>query len=136
MPVTAKSRSQVALTATTLLDVASTLALVKEAASQVKGGGKSLLTSGVANLGAAVHVEAETATGLSMSITSGKRLVELCTFPVTTSASEGKTSLRVGGARSLQDISAEALGFDPRGAAKHSRDTIPTGASWTALAPR
>jgi hypothetical protein len=56
-----------------------------------------LLTSGIANVGAKVHVESEQPDRLSLSITSGKRIVELCTFSAQVSASGDGTRLRVGG---------------------------------------
>jgi hypothetical protein len=96
--ITAKNRSQLALRATTTLSIQDALDLVRTAAQEVRGGGASLLTSGVQNLGAQVHVEKESANALALSITSGKRLVELCTFSAdATEDGEGRTALRVGG---------------------------------------
>lgn len=97
MAVTAKARSQTALHATTSLEPEAVLALVKQATGAVKGGGASLLTSGVQNLGAETHVEQESPTGLRLSITSGKRLMELCTFSAAVQAEDGQTRLRIGG---------------------------------------
>jgi hypothetical protein len=87
----------VALNASTSLEPAAALAVVKQAAESVKGGGISLLTSGIANVGAQVHVEREQPDRLSLSITSGKRIIELCTFSAQVSASGDRTRLRVGG---------------------------------------
>jgi hypothetical protein len=97
MAVTAKARAQTALQATTSLELAAVLALIKQATGAVKGGGASLLTSGVQNLGAQVHVEHEQPDRLRLSITSGKRLVELCTFSAAVKAENGHTVLRIGG---------------------------------------
>jgi hypothetical protein len=79
------------------LDPAAVLAVVKRATDDIKGGGKSLLTTGVVNAGARVHIEGETPNKLALSINSGKRLVELCTFSAQASTEGGKTRLRVGG---------------------------------------
>lgn len=97
MAVTAKGRSQTALYATTNLEPPAVLALVKQATGAVKGGGASLLTSGVQNLGAETHVEHEEPAGLRLSITSGKRLLELCTFSAAVKTENGQTALRIGG---------------------------------------
>jgi hypothetical protein len=97
MAVTVKARSQTALHATTSLEPAAVLALIKQATGAVKGGGASLLTSGVQNLGAETHVEHEEPAGLRLSITSGKRLLELCTFSAAVRVEDGRTLLRVGG---------------------------------------
>jgi hypothetical protein len=97
MAITAKSRARTALSATTALSPDEALAAVKAATGEAKGGGASLLTSGLTNAGARVHVEREKSGRLSLSITSGKRLVELCTFSATARQSRGKTKLTVGG---------------------------------------
>jgi hypothetical protein len=115
MAITAKSRAQVALHATTTLDPETALGIVKQAAGNVKGGGKSLLTSGIANLGAGIHVEAENPDQLALSITSGKRLVELCTFSAAVSTSDGRTTLRVGGLESYKTAQPRVAGFIPSG---------------------
>jgi len=117
MAVTAKSRARTALHSTTVLKPEDTLAAVKQAISQVKGGGTSLLTSGVVNAGARVHIERESPAGLEMSITSGKRLVELCTFSAVTEAADGKTVLRVGGLETFKTSQSRLLGFIPMGPA-------------------
>jgi hypothetical protein len=97
MAITAKARSQTTLHATTCLEPQAVLALVKQATGAVKGGGASLLTSGVQNLGAEAHVEQEAPGGLRLSITSGKRLVELCTFSAAVKTENEHTVLRIGG---------------------------------------
>lgn len=98
MAITAKTRSQLALRATTKISAKDALDLVRAGAGEVRGGGASLLTSGVQNLGAQVHIEVESGNRLGLSITSGKRLVELCTFSAdAVENGEGVTTLRVGG---------------------------------------
>ncbi len=115
MAITAKSRAQVALRATTRLDAATALGLVKQATGSVKGGGKSLLTSGIANLGAGIHVEAEKPDHLALSITSGKRVVELCTFSASVSTLDGQTTIRVGGLERYKTSQPRVAGFIPSG---------------------
>jgi hypothetical protein len=113
--VTAKSRAQLALTATTTLPPAEALALVKQTTERVKGGGKSLLTSGAMNLGATIHVERERDHELGLSITSGKRLVELCTFSASATIRDGATRLRVGGLQRYKTSQSTMFGFIPTG---------------------
>jgi hypothetical protein len=81
----------------------------------VKGGGASLLTTGVQNLGAQAHVEQERPDGLALSITSGKRLVELCTFSASVEASNGYTSLRVGGLETYKTSQSRLFYLIPTG---------------------
>jgi hypothetical protein len=98
MAITAKNRARLTLRATTTLSKKNALNLVRAAAGEVRGGGASLLTSGVQNLGAQIHIEVASASRLGMSITSGKRIVELCTFSAeAVEDGEGVTTLRVGG---------------------------------------
>jgi hypothetical protein len=115
MGVTAIARAQTALRASTSLAPAEVLALVKQSAGGVKGGGMSLLTSGVQNLGAEVHVEQESEGALALSITSGKRLVELCTFSAVAEADGDKTVLRIGGLKTYKTTQSTVLGFIPVG---------------------
>jgi hypothetical protein len=115
MAVTAKARSQTALHATTSLEPQAVLALVKQATGAVKGGGASLLTSGVQNLSAEAHVEQEAPDGLRLSITSGKRLVELCTFSATVQTDNGQTALRIGGLETYKTSQPRVIGFIPAG---------------------
>ncbi len=103
MAITAKNRAQLALRARTKLPVEKMLDLVRAATGEVRGGGTSLLTSGVQNVGAQVHVEVETGNRLGLSITSGKRLIELCAFSAeAVEDGDGVTSLRVGGLESYR----------------------------------
>jgi hypothetical protein len=95
--MSAKARAGLSLTATTALSPEAALDVVKQSAAKVKGGGKSLLTSGLMNLGAEVHVEEERPGRLGLSITSGKRIVELCTFSARAGADGERNKLVVGG---------------------------------------
>ena len=99
IPLSSKARARVRLAATTVLPPSDALNAVHQAAGSVKGGGASLLTSGLQNIGAQVNVERKSPDRLALSITSGKRLFELCTFSaqVAGPGSDGKTRLRVGG---------------------------------------
>lgn len=95
--MSAKTRAQLRLEATTTMNADDALKAVKIAATRVKGGGASLLTTGLQNAGAQVNVEREDNGHLAMSITSGRRIVELCTFSAAASSANGATSLTVGG---------------------------------------
>jgi hypothetical protein len=97
MGITAKQRATTALTATTTLTEAEVLTAIKRAAGIVKGGGASLLTTGVANIGAQVNVMRETERSLALSLTSGKKLVELCTFSAVVASAGNVRTVRVGG---------------------------------------
>lgn len=98
MVASARSRAQLRLAATTLLSPSDALEVVRQAAGTVKGGGSSLLTSGLQNLGAQVNIERESSDRLALSITSGKRIFELCTFSARVGpGADGRTRLIVGG---------------------------------------
>lgn len=108
--VRAKTRAQTRLSVTTALHGSAALGVVRNATELVRGGGASLLTTGMWNIGAQVHVEQESADRLSLSITSGKRLVELCTFSATVSPNGAGTTLTVGGLETYK-TSQEKLYF-------------------------
>ena len=98
MGVTAKSRSTVRITGTTQLPPAKVLDLVREGAGSTKGGGASLLTTGIWNIGAQIVVVGSNEDSLALALTSGKGLVELCTFGASASVAEsGRTKVTVGG---------------------------------------
>lgn len=97
MGITAKQRASFALRGTTKLSPAEVLELIVNTAGEVKGGGKSLLTTGIANLGAQVKVHRRADTRLDLALNSGKNLVELCTFSAEATTSGGATAVRVGG---------------------------------------
>lgn len=114
--ITAKSRAQLRLEAVTKLAPDEALRIVKAAAGTVKGGGVSLLTSGVQNLGAQVHVETEASDRLGLSINSGKRIIELCTFSATAvTSADGRTTLRVGGLETYKTSQEKFLALIPMG---------------------
>jgi hypothetical protein len=113
--MSAKTRARLALQLTTSLDPDAALAAVKTAAAKVKGGGTSLLTSGLQNIGAQVNIEREKPGRLTLSITSGKRLVELCTFSAVATAKDGATSLRVGGLETYRTNQPRLLYLIPVG---------------------
>lgn len=70
---------------------------------------------GLAHVGATVHVEAEGPNSLGLSISSGKRLVELCRFDAHAETVDGRTQLRVGGLTSYKTAQSRLLGFIPFG---------------------
>jgi hypothetical protein len=113
--MSAQTRAQLHLIATTMVNADDTLEQVKLAAGQVKGGGASLLTTGIQNIGAQVNVERETAGRLVLSITSGRRLVELCTFSAVAGADGGVTRLKVGGLETYKTTQSTVIGFIPAG---------------------
>ncbi len=113
--MSAQSRASLALRATTTLAPDAALALVKVATGNVKGGGASLLTTGLQNVGARVHVEREQAGKLELSINSGKRIVELCTFTAAATTANGMTNLQVGGLARYKTSQSTVLGFIPVG---------------------
>lgn len=113
--VTARGRSKLRLQVTTSLAPSAALDAVRAATGTGKGGGISLLTTGIVNLSAGVHVETESATRLGLSITSGKRLVELCTFSAEVTRSGVATSLRVGGLETYKTLQTKVYGLVPAG---------------------
>ncbi|SDH31341.1 hypothetical protein [Pseudonocardia oroxyli] len=113
--MSAQDRARLHLTATTTANGEDVLKHVKMAASRVKGGGASLLTTGAQNIGAQVNVEKETAEGLSLSITSGRRLVELCTFDAVVTSTERGARLTVGGLQTYKTTQSTVMGFIPVG---------------------
>lgn len=110
-----QTRAQLRLTASTALNPDDTLKHVKIAAGRVRGGGASLLTTGIQNAGAQVHVERETSGHLALSITSGKRLVELCTFDARATTDGSRTTVTVGGLETYKTTQSTVLGFIPVG---------------------
>jgi hypothetical protein len=114
--VSAQTRASLSLTGSTRLDPATVLATVKTAAAGVKGGGASLLTTGLQNLGAQVNVENERDSHLALSVTSGKRLVELCTFSAVAQGGKGGgTAVTIGGLETYKTTQSTVLGFIPVG---------------------
>jgi hypothetical protein len=101
--ITAKQRATTALRGTTTLAPEAVIEAIYEAIKSVKGGGKSLLTTGIANLGAQVNVHHSSPTSLRLSLSSGKRLVQLGSFSaMATTDSSGRTAVRIGGLESYR----------------------------------
>ncbi len=116
MGVTAKARAGTALTGTTAMPPAEVFNLLRSMAGSVKGGGASLLTTGITNLGAMVNVVRTTESTMVFSLTSGKRLVELCTFSATASVGlDGRTRLRIGGLETFKTQQSKFLFVIPAG---------------------
>lgn len=116
LAITAKQRSRTALRGDTALRGPDVLTLIKTAASGVKGGGASLLTTGVRNIGAQLNLESESPTTLHLSLSSGKRLVDLCSFTaVVGSDGAGRTTVRVGGLDAYRTQQQKYLYFIPVG---------------------
>lgn len=110
------NRAQLHLTATTYMPAGRVLEHVMIAAARVKGGGASLLTTGLQNAGAQVNIEGQASDRLALSITSGRRLVELCTFSARVTVDPtGATTLRVGGLDTYKTSQSTVLGFIPVG---------------------
>lgn len=113
MAVTAKSRAKLQARISTTMDPVALKAALRRAADAETGGGVSLLTSGVQNLGARVHVERERDDGFDMSINSGKRIVELCTFSANLATAGGVTTATVGGLETYKTTQTKVLEFIP-----------------------
>ena len=116
MGVTVKDRASTALKGSSKLTPAEVLDLIRSVATQVKGGGASLLTTGIANTGANVCVVRESDSSLTMAVTSTKQLVELCTFSAVVEPSgDGRTTVRVGGLESYKTLQSKVFVVIPAG---------------------
>lgn len=113
--MSASNRAKLHLEASLAVHPVAVLQNVRVAAQQVKGGGASLLTTGLQNIGAQVNVEREAHDRLVLSITSGKRLVELCTFSAVVRPDGQNTALCVGGLETYRTTQSTMLGFIPVG---------------------
>lgn len=116
MAITAKSRVQLRLTATTALLPSEVLDVVRQAAASVKtGSGMNALNFSVLNMRAQVNIERELPDRLALSITSFDRRVELCTFSarVLGSGTDGKTRLQVGGLETYKTTQQKLFYFIP-----------------------
>ena len=89
--------------------------IIRQSCSQVKGGGASLLTTGAQNIGAQINIERDAENLLELSITSGKRIVELCTFTARFTAGGEATSVIIGGLDTYKTTQSLLLGFIPVG---------------------
>jgi hypothetical protein len=97
MAITHRQRAKTAVWARLAIGPADALDLVRSAASTVKGGGASLLTTGIRNLGAQIVVESASDQELNMCVQSAQGLVDLCRFAVEARRHGERTVLRVGG---------------------------------------
>jgi hypothetical protein len=118
----APPRVRTRLEAKTKLPPDEVLDVVRQASGEVKGGGKSILTTGavagiagLANVGATIHIEEAGPNSLGLSVTSGKRLVELCTFKANCEVTGDTTVLRIGGLATYKATQSLVLGFIPIG---------------------
>jgi hypothetical protein len=110
-----QQRAQVKLQGSTDLSPDKVLALIKRAATSTKGGGASLLTTGIQNLGAQIHVEGEGESGLSLSLTSAKKISRLGSLTADVRRSGERTNVRVGGLQEYKTNQTAVLGFIPMG---------------------
>jgi hypothetical protein len=116
MGITAENRASLHLEGATSIDKATLMDLLEATASTVKGGGASLLTSGLYNIGAHINIAGRTEDSFEFAINSGKDLVELCTFGAKINTDDsGKTFIRVGGLDTYTTSQSKMLGFIPAG---------------------
>ena len=118
MAITAKSKVQFRLAATTVLSPSDALNIIRQSATTVKkGGGVNAMNFNLLNMKAQVNVERESADRLALSITSFDRRVELCTFSarVSSSNSDGKTRLQIGGLETYKTTQQKMFIFIPVG---------------------
>jgi hypothetical protein len=113
--MSAQARASLSLTGSTRLDAGTVLQTIKATAVTVRGGGASLLTTGLQNLGAQINVEREEDGTLALSVTSGKRLFELCTFSAVTRNDQTRTQITIGGLETYKTTQSTVLGFIPIG---------------------
>jgi hypothetical protein len=116
MKLTAKNRASLHLEGTTAVPKELVMDLLEVTASTVKGGGASLLTSGVLNIGAHINIVDSNDGGFEFAMNSGKDMVELCTFgaKISTNA-DGKTVMRIGGLDTYKTVQSKMYGFIPAG---------------------
>lgn len=115
MGITAKSRASLALRGTTSLSAEEVKSVIQDVAKATKGGRGSLLTTGLANIGAHVSIARDSGEKVALALTSGKKLVELCTFSATVSANGAGTKVRVGGLETYKTNQEKLLFFIPVG---------------------
>jgi hypothetical protein len=117
MALTAASRARTRLRAETCLDSPLLMDIAKGATVEVKGGGTSLLTSGVINAGAAVHIDREEEHVLGLAIASGRRLIELCRFSARVYAAKDGSCivLVIGGLEAYKTSQPRVAGLIPSG---------------------
>jgi hypothetical protein len=119
MGITVAQRASFMLEAESSLSTEALIQIVKDAAGEVKGGGKGLLSAGITALGATVSVGRETPNSVSLSINSTKKLSgdSLCTFTASVAALSGSSTQRltVGGLDKYNIKQDKLLYFIPVG---------------------
>lgn len=115
MGITAKQRATYRLTGTTTLAPSEIFRLTKDLGAEVKGGGKSLVTTGLWNLGAHVEVVSEASDSQQLEIRSLKKKYTVAKFRARANVSDGKTSITVGGLDWYQTHQQKLLLFIPIG---------------------
>jgi hypothetical protein len=116
MGLTVKQRASLHLEGTTSIDHETVMDLLEATAGTVKGGGASLLTSGLWNIGAHINIVNRGDDCFEFALNSGKDLVELCTFGAAIHVGDGgKTTLRIGGLDTYTTSQNKMYGFIPAG---------------------
>ncbi|MDR3165844.1 MAG: hypothetical protein LBU13_09745 [Synergistaceae bacterium] len=116
MGLTVKQRASLHLEGTTSIDRETVMNLLEATAGTVKGGGASLLTTGLWNIGAHINIVNRSEGGFEFALNSGKDLVELCTFGASVHSDDaGNTVLRVGGLDTYTTSQSKVYGFIPAG---------------------
>jgi hypothetical protein len=116
MGITARRRSTTALRSTTQLPPHEVLGIVKIAAVEVNEGGKPSHAAGIIDAGVRLNVVRESDTGLLMSVTSGRKWVELCTFSAKVNViDDGRTRVQIGGLETYTTQQRRILIFLPAG---------------------
>lgn len=118
MGMTAKQRATTALRGQTALSPDEVMEIVRSTTNAVKGGGGSLLTTGITNLGARVNIVKDHASSMTLSLTSGKQLVELCTFDAQANRMGDRTGVVIGGLDTYKTQQSKLLYFIPAGPKK------------------
>lgn len=115
MGITAKQRAATSLKATTSLSEAEVITVIKRAAGEIKGGGAGLLTTGPQNIGAHVNIVREQGSTLSLSLSSGKKLIQLCTFSAKVTSVGDKRTVQVGGLQTYKTSQSKLFFLIPIG---------------------
>jgi hypothetical protein len=116
MGITVKQRASLHLEGTTSIDRAVLMNLIEATAGTVTGGGASLLTTGLWNIGAHINIADRTDDSFEFAMNSGKNLVELCTFGAMVYTDDsGMTVLRIGGLDTYTTSQNKMYGFIPAG---------------------
>lgn len=111
MAITASSRARTALHASTVLNPAEALEIVKQAAEQVKEHGV------ISKAEVRVRVRAEQPGHLALMIGAKAGKKSMVTFTAEAESVEGGTAVRVGGLETYKTFQTKALGLIPSGPA-------------------